>query len=238
MKTVLLIGGTDSSGGAGLTRDTVVAHDFGCFGKPVVTCVTAQTNASVQLIHQVPAPVIGAQISAAFEDRPPDVVKIGMVGSRQAADAIANALIHRKVPIVLDPVLRASSGGTLSEGRALQRLIAMADLVTPNLEEAATLSCRPFADCCGEINLQAGMLREQGARAVLVKGGHGSGDICCDHLFDKDGHRRYCMPRLRQGKRGTGCALATALACCMAQGHDVRDACSRSKQYLHNWIAA
>ncbi len=237
MKRILLIGGTDSSGGAGLTRDTAVAHGLGCHSKPVVTCVTAQTDAEVQLIHQVPAPVIEAQIEAAFADTPPDAIKIGMVGTRLVADAIADALVHRDVPIVLDPVLRASSGGTLSVDGILKRLIAMADLVTPNLEEAAFLSNRSFAECDDEIAVQATTLRGQGARAALIKGGHSSDETCCDHLFDAVGYHRYCLPRLEQSKRGTGCSLATALACNMAQGQEVREACSGAKKYLHSWIA-
>ena len=236
MKRILLIGGTDSSGGAGLTRDTAVAHDLGCLGKPVVTCVTAQTNAAVTLIHEVPTPVIMAQIKAAFADTPPDAIKIGMIGTRQVADAIAEALRSQDVPVVLDPVLHATSGGKLGEDGALKRLIAMAGLVTPNLEEAAILTDRSFADGDGEMALQAEKLRKQGARAVLIKGGHGSGDMCCDHLFDERGHGKYCLPRLGQNKRGTGCSLATALACKMAQGQELRDACGGAKQYLHRWI--
>ncbi|MDF1671250.1 MAG: hydroxymethylpyrimidine/phosphomethylpyrimidine kinase [Roseovarius sp.] len=237
MKHVLLIGGTDSSGGAGLTRDTAVTHDLGCLGKPVVTCVTAQTNMAVHLVHQMPGLVIVAQIDAAFADTPPDVIKIGMIGARQAADAIADALIPRNVPIILDPVLRASTGGTLSEDGVLKRLISMADLVTPNLEEASALTNRPFAGSDNEIATQAEILRRHGARAVLITGGHGRGYNCCDHLFDEMGHLRFCLPRLKRSKRGTGCSLATAVGCKMAQGQEIRDACCDAKKYLHSWIA-
>ncbi len=237
MKRVLLIGGTDSSGGAGLTRDAAVAHDYGCLGKPVVSCVTAQSNAAVHLIHEVPASVIVAQINAAFEDTPPDAIKIGMTGTSRTTNAIADALAQCRVPIVLDPVLRATSGGKLGEDGPLKRLIAMANLVTPNLEEAAILSDHPFAKCDSDIALQAEVWLGHGASAVLIKGGHGDGDMCCDHLFDSIGHCRYCLPRLKQSKRGTGCSLATALACELAQGLDIRAACSNAKEYLHSWIA-
>ncbi|MEP2530742.1 hydroxymethylpyrimidine/phosphomethylpyrimidine kinase [Shimia sp.] len=237
MKRVLLIGGTDSSGGAGLTRDCAVAHDLACFAKPVVTCVTAQTNSAVSAIHEMPASVIGSQIMAAFEDTPPDAVKIGMTGSQSATNAIADALTNRRVPVVLDPVLRASSGGTLGDSAALKCLFTIADIVTPNLDEAAILSNRPIADCEHDLALQAQELCAQGARVVLIKGGHGQGDMCCDHLFDTVGACRFCLPRLRQNKRGTGCSLATAVACHMANGQDTREACRNAKDYLHRWIA-
>lgn len=238
MSRVLLVGGTDSSGGAGLTRDAAVAHEYGCLAKPVVTCVTAQTNASVRMIHPVPVPVILAEIDAAFVETPPDAIKIGMIGGRATAEALARALTGVTVPIVLDPVLKSSSGSLLTEDGSLDDLIKRATLLTPNLEEAARLCGREPADCDAEISLQANMLREQGAHAVLMKGGHGTGALCCDHLFDDAGDQRFCLPRLPSGRRGTGCTLATALACELALGRTLRDACDRAKTYVQAWIAA
>lgn len=237
MKRVLLIGGTDSSGGAGLTRDASVAHEHGCLAKPVVTCVTAQTNAAVRMIHEVPASVIVAQIDAAFADTPLDTVKIGMVGTRIVAKAIGDTLKSRNVPIVLDPVLTSTSGSKLSDEGSLESLIAIATLMTPNLEEASRLCDRPVAHCDAELSLQAKLLRGQGANAVLLKGGHGRGDTCCDHLFDNAGHQLFCLPRLMSQRRGTGCSLATALACELAFGQRLRSACDRAKKYVHDWIA-
>ncbi len=238
MKRVLLIGGTDSSGGAGLARDIAVTNDYRHLAKPVVTCITAQTNTAVRLIHEVPAAVITAQINAAFADTPPDAIKVGMVGTGAAGDAITDALTSRNVPIVLDPVLKSSSGRTLSDAGSLQGLIAIATLLTPNLEEAARLSNRTFANCDAELSVQAEALRKKGAKAVLIKGGHGCGDICCDHLFDTLGRHRFCLPRLTLHKRGTGCSLATAVACELASDRPLRDACRRAKNYMQNWIAS
>ncbi|WP_372884834.1 hydroxymethylpyrimidine/phosphomethylpyrimidine kinase [Shimia sp.] len=236
MTAVLLIGGTDSSGGAGLTRDAATAHELGCIAKPVVTAVTAQTDRAVGEIHEVPAPVIAAQIAAAFDHTPPYAVKIGMVASAPAAAAIAAALRARAVTVILDPVLRASSGGALAAREFLAPLIAIADLVTPNLDEAAALSRLPVARSPADLERQAAALCGQGAGAVLIKGGHGQGPDCCDHLFDGAGQQVFCLPRLAQGRRGTGCTLATALACEIARGQELGAACARAKRYVHGWM--
>jgi len=236
MKRILVIAGTDSSGGAGLTRDTATAEELGCLVKPVVTCVTAQTNTAVHSIHQVPLQAVVAQIKAAFSDTPPDAVKIGMVGTDDCANAIADALAVCTVPIVIDPVLKSSSGATLLRGSCLERLFAMATLLTPNLIEAGTLTQRPSAFSDAEIAKQAHLLREQGTQAVLIKGGHGRGDECTDHLYDAAGHWQYRMPRLPKSKRGTGCALATAIACNLASGQNLQDASRRGKEHIHRWI--
>lgn len=241
MKRIMLIGGTDSSGGAGLTRDAAVTQDHGCLAKPVVTCVTAQTNSAVSLIHQLPANVICAEIKAGFADTPPDAIKIGMVGSNAAGLAIANALScamnGRDLPIVLDPVLKSSSGGVLSTRDGVAPLFQIASLLTPNLDEVAMLSGQPLAKTDAELSRQAGILRRHGAQAVLIKDGHGWGDACCDQLFEEQDHRRFCLPRLAQSKRGTGCTLATAIACQMALGHDLQKACWRAKIHVQAWMS-
>ncbi|SLN34258.1 Hydroxymethylpyrimidine/phosphomethylpyrimidine kinase [Roseovarius albus] len=237
MKRVLIIGGSDSSGGAGLTRDTAVAHEFNCLAKPVVTCVTAQTNAAVHLVHELPAPVIASQIHAALADGPPDAIKIGMVGSKDATNAIADALTGCVIPIVIDPVLKASSGGRLGDETALARLIQMSRLLTPNLIEAGALTKHPIARSEAEIITQASMILKLGAKAVLIKGGHSAEHTCCDHLVDKEGKHKFCLPRLEQEKRGTGCSLATVVACEIAWGSDLREACTRAKEHIHEWIS-
>lgn len=236
MKRILVIAGTDSSGGAGLTRDTAVATELGCCVKPVVTCVTAQTNAAVHVIHHVPPWVVAAQIETAFAEAPPDAVKIGMIATAECGAAIAKALADHAVPIVIDPVLKSSSGGRLFLGDHLQSIFALATLLTPNLGEAAALTHRPPAVCDQEIEIQAKLLQQQGAQAVLIKGGHGSGAQCTDHLFDAMGHWRCSLPRLMKNRRGTGCSLATAIACNLASGHSLQAATRRAKQHIHRWI--
>ena len=237
MKRILVIAGTDSSGGAGLTRDTAVAGELGCAIKPVVTCVTAQTNSALLHIHQVPPQVVAAQIEAACADSPPDAIKIGMLGSADSADTVAVALADKDIPIVVDPVLKSSSGGALFLGESLQHIFSMATLLTPNLDEAAVLARSSVAVSEHDIAMQAEGLRHQGAQAVLIKGGHGEGDDCVDLLFQASQRHHFSAARLSKGRRGTGCSLATAIACHLAQGQDVQHAVARSKAYIHNWIA-
>ncbi len=236
MTRVLLIGGTDSSGGAGMTRDTIVASDHACLAKPVVTCVTAQTNSGVDLVQTVPAHVVAAQISAAYSDTPPLAIKIGMVGQRETAKAIAHALNKTNVPVVFDPVLRASTGAQLSDADALNGLLAQSTLVTPNLSEASRLAHDAIATNDDDIRFQADILRQNGAQAVLIKGGHASGANCCDHLFDGSGHVTLCAPRLPVDARGTGCTLSTAIACELALGRTLSDACRAAKAYVQRWL--
>mgnify|MGYP000654549667 CR=1 FL=1 len=236
MTCVLLVGGTDSSGGAGLSRDVSFATRLGCFAKPVVTCVTAQTNSAVQKVHQVPTDVVAAQIETALNDQRPGAIKIGMVGTRTMANTIADALKSFTGPIVLDPVLKSTSGGQLGQSDALDRLLAMASLLTPNLDEAAALTGRMRRPGTDNVVKQAADLQKLGAKAVLIKGGHGTDVLCYDHLFDADGHLPIALPRLARGRRGTGCALATAIACFLASGSSLRDACQHGKAQVHNWI--
>lgn len=232
MTRLLVIAGTDSSGGAGLTRDAAVAAELGGQVRPVVTAVTAQTDDAVSEIHPVPPPVVTAQIEAVFAKDPPEAVKIGMLATGETAEAVAWALARHAVPVVLDPVLKASSGGTLSPDEGIARLLPLATLLTPNLIEAAALSGLSAAP----VAAQAARLRATGAQAVLIKGGHGRGTDCTDHLFCKTGVHRFRTARLPHGKRGSGCALSTAIACRLADGASLPDACNRAKEFLQDWL--
>lgn len=237
MKTLLIIGGTDSSGGAGLTRDTAVAQDLGLHVMPVVTAVTAQTDQALQKLHLVPSDIVAAQITCAFDSTPPQAIKIGMLGSAEIAGTVAKTLKRRNIPIVLDPVLKSSSGGTLFYGDDLRALMSVSTLLTPNMDEAATLTSRPKANHLDEIKLQSERLIELGAQAVLIKGGHGGGNECVDHLFYKGMHTSFSTPRLTRNKRGTGCTLATAIACYLAAGESLDNACRLGKKYIQCWLA-
>ncbi|KRS16934.1 bifunctional hydroxymethylpyrimidine kinase/phosphomethylpyrimidine kinase [Roseovarius indicus] len=232
MKRLLIIAGTDSSGGAGLTRDASVAADLGVQVLPVVTAVTAQTDDAVVAIHAVPANVISAQIAAAFAGPPPDVVKIGMLATEETAAAVAEALAQCAVPIVLDPVLASSSGGALSPERSIARVLTLATLLTPNFGEAAALSGLP----AGPVPAQAARLQDRGAKAVLIKGGHGRGATCTDHLFSGASHRAFSAERLNMRRRGTGCTLATAIGCHLAKGATLPDACAAARDFLQTWL--
>ncbi|ATG34981.1 Hydroxymethylpyrimidine/phosphomethylpyrimidine kinase [Phaeobacter piscinae] len=254
MSALLIIAGTDSSGGAGLTRDiaaaTAMAQLLPPFAqrspalRPVVTAITVQTDTALEEIRPTPPETIQSQIRAAAATGPISAVKIGMVGSAMAAKAIAKALAHsvpETCPVVLDPVLRSSSGGQLMQVADLKPLIARATLITPNLQEAAQLAPsasnrQPDSPEASGIALQARQLQEAGADAVLIKGGHGGGAISVDQLFFGDTHVRYDRPRLQRGRRGTGCTLATAIAVQLMAGQNLDQACAHAGDYVHEWL--
>ena len=184
----------------------------------------------------MPANIVVAQLNAVLADEPPDAVKIGMLGNARIVMAVASALKGRDIPVVLDPVLASTSGTTLltRDGVAamIEHLFPLCTLATPNLSESAALTG------VGDLVRQARKLRGYGAKAVLIKGGHGQGRLSTDTLFDADGTLPLYAPRLAASRRGTGCTLSTAIACFLASGHDPRQACDAAKRFTHGWIAA
>lgn len=235
MKPIIVIGGTDSSGGAGLTRDAFVAHTFGFEVIPIVTAVTAQSNDMVFATKLTPVDLIDSQIEAALATANPAAIKIGMLGHEETAEAVAHAIRKQSCPVVLDPVLISSSGRQLMAGQFPKALLSRAHLVTPNLHEAAALSGCPMAKTDAQIATQAEWFLSQGAQAVLIKGGHASGETVDDHLFTASEHRVLSAPRLEAAMmRGTGCALATAIACGLARNDDLPLACSVAKTFVHD----
>jgi hydroxymethylpyrimidine/phosphomethylpyrimidine kinase len=237
MTRLLVIAGTDSSGGAGLTRDVSVAAALGVTVAPVVTAVTAQTQKGLVAAGLMPPDLVHSQTTAALETARPEAIKIGMLGSSEIAEIVAATLAEQGLPIVLDPVLKATSGGTLLEGGLPKALLSISTLITPNLPESAALTGLPEAADLTQITQQARTLQALGARAVLVKGGHATGQNAIDHLFDGDTHHAMSAPRLEVQKRGTGCALATAIACHLALGRDLKTACDLGKRHVHDWLA-
>lgn len=232
MTRLLIIGGTDSSGGAGLTRDTATARLFGFDVAPVVTAVTAQSNDAVLQCQMMPEALVAAQIGAALADGLPAAVKIGMLGTEAIAGTVAESLSRCTAPVILDPVLRASSGAALLAGALPHRLLARADLVTPNLIEAAALSALPVAGHDEDIATQARRIMAMGARAVLIKGGHAAGQMASDHLFEASDMQVFSAPRQAATMRGTGCTLATVIACLLARGSTLAQACLMAKAHV------
>lgn len=245
MTAVLLIGGLDSSGGAGLSRDISTLTDLGVDALCVATAITAQTNSKVIETHHVPAQVISAQIRSAFATRQIAAIKIGMLGTAASVQAIADGLVTHanRTPIVLDPVLAASSGGMLLDGdgrEALRtQLFPLATLVTPNLPEAAALLGYEVATTEDSVIAQAQQLLAWGPTAILMKGGHGAGNHSVDDLVVRSGITlRFALPRVQATQRGTGCALASAIAAGIASGATLENACYNAKQYVHQRIKA
>lgn len=235
---VVIIGGTDSSGGAGLSRDAATLASLGVQGLPVVTAVTAQTNNAVCQIEYVCAELVKAQLECALQSGQCDAIKIGMLGRHETVSAVAEVLRqHAKVPIVLDPIIVSSSGTRLLEVQAEEdlkhHLIPLCEVVTPNLLESAMLTGVPIGDCHTTLEKQAFHFRAMGAANVLIKGGHSSGREATDCLFDAWGdHIEFTQTRLDGTMRGTGCMLASAIAGQLAQGVNLKVAAGIAQQMV------
>ncbi len=241
----LTIAGSDSSGGAGIQADlkTFAAHQV--YGASVIVALTAQNTTGVSAIHAVPADFVTAQLDAVFADLDVAAVKIGMLATAELIETVADGLIrHKARNIVLDPVMVAASGARLLEESAIaairERLFPLATLVTPNLPEAAALLGTGPAETGAAVEEQAERLAALGAANILIKGGHGAGDISSDLLRLSGGRReRFDAPRLEtRNTHGTGCTLSSAIAANLARGSSLTDAVGAAKSYISAAIAA
>lgn len=241
---VLVIAGSDSSGGAGIVRDLQALADLGVDALCAITAVTAQTHDHVVSVHHVPPEIVRIQIRAALEPTAVKAVKIGMLGTGATVRAVADSLPRAsEAPIVLDPVLLSSSGGVLldKEGQTEMRarLIPLVTLLTPNIPEAAALCAAEPATSREALLEQARALLSMGARAVLLKGGHSPGAEAVDLLLTSQGVPQWLSsPRLDARCRGTGCALASAIAARLASGESLENACRSGKEYVLSLLAA
>jgi hydroxymethylpyrimidine/phosphomethylpyrimidine kinase len=238
----MTIAGSDSGGGAGIQADlrTIAAH--GLHGTSAIAAITAQNTRGVTAIHACPPAIVRAQIDALFDDFDVAAVKIGMLASVDLINAVADALAaHRPCPLVLDPVMVASSGARLLAADALQalvgRLFARATVVTPNLPEAALLLGRAGIER-DEMPEAARALQALGANAVLLKGGHLGAGTVLDRLQQADGSVDFEHPRLPLEGHGTGCTLSSAIACGLALGQDLEEACRAAVDYVHGALRA
>ena len=248
--TALTIAGSDSGGGAGLQADLKTFEAHGVFGMSVVTALTAQNTRGVAAVHDVPAAFVAAQIDAVAADLPVGAVKTGMLASAEVVEAVADGIARWRLgPVVVDPVMVATSGDLLLRPDAVAALVArllpLADLATPNAHEAAVLAgfdVRTLADA----RRAAAAILALGPRAVLVKGGHldslprssGAGADAVDVLLTADGTETLLRnPRLATtSTHGTGCTLASAVAANLARGLDLAEAVRRARAYLQQAI--
>jgi hydroxymethylpyrimidine/phosphomethylpyrimidine kinase len=240
----LTIAGSDSSGGAGIQADLKTFAAFGVYGASVITALTAQNTKGVSAIHQVPGDFITAQLEAVFADLDVKAVKIGMVAHRAAVDAIVAGL-ERWSPrhLIIDPVMVATSGDRLLASDAIEalrsKLIPRAEIITPNLPEAAALLDEPMASSEADIESQGRRLLALGCGAVLIKGGHGQGLESIDYLIREGGIIGLSAPRIAtENTHGTGCSLSSAIAAGLAKGHDLETAVRNAKTWISAAIAA
>jgi hydroxymethylpyrimidine/phosphomethylpyrimidine kinase len=243
VKIALTIAGSDSGGGAGIQADLKTFHQFGVFGTSVITAVTAQNTVGVLAWEPVSAALVTRQLDALAADLPPLAVKSGMLASAALVETVAAGIVRHRLPnYVLDPVMVATSGDRLLDDAGEQivarRLLPLASLVTPNLDEAAILVGEPVAT--PDAMERAGRaLLARGARAALVKGGHLSGDQVVDVLVTDRGARRFTRPRLdTTSTHGTGCTLSAAVTAGLALGRPLEQAVADALDFVHRAIAA
>ena len=233
---LLVIAGSDSSGGAGLQADLKTAQHFGVYAQTAITAVTVQDTARVYSVNPVAPAIVAAQIGAALQDIGTDVIKIGMLGNADIVAAVADALEGCTIPLVLDTVLLSSSGAALLDVAGIEilkaRLIPRAALLTPNLPETEALTgIRPDSE--QRLRDAARIFESLGAGNILFKGGHDSGDTVRDMLCSGGEITLFEAPRQHtRHTHGTGCTLATAIACGLALGLPLKDTVARAHAYV------
>lgn len=240
---VLSIAGSDSGGGAGIQADLKTVSALGCYGTTAITAVTVQNTLGVSGIHPIPVAVVKAQIKAVMDDLKPSAIKIGMVHSAELAMGITEAISHYPtVPVVFDPVMVSTSGHYLIAKGTVEtlktHLFSLAELVTPNIDEAAILAEMEIKNVC-DMKVAAKKIMQYGCNAVLVKGGHLKGPDLFDVYLDKYGQERvYKSAAIDSGNtHGTGCSLSSAIASYIALGDELQTAISNSKAYIQQAIA-
>lgn len=235
---VLIVAGSDSGGGAGIQADIKTVTALGGYAATAITALTVQDTRRVHAIHPVPAEAVAHQMTVVLDDIGADCLKTGMLGSRAVVEAVADTVqAHAAdVPLVVDPVLAATSGDALAEPSVLaalkDRLVPRATVLTPNIGEAEALTGQTIA-CADDMARAAATLHGLGAKAVLVKGGHLAGPDVTDVLVDASGEQRWSAPRIdSRHTHGTGCTLASAIAAGLAQGLAVVPAVTRARAYV------
>ena len=241
---VLTIAGSDSGGGAGIQADLKTFAALGCYGMTAITALTAQNTVGVQGIHAVPPAFLQSQLQSVIEDIGVDAVKIGMLHEPGVVEVVAWAIQHYQLQrVVLDPVMVATSGDRLIADATVRvlvdQLFPLATVITPNLDEASLLLGRPIA-AVSDLSGAAQALLSQGARAVLLKGGHLPGDQVVDVLA-RPGHVDVVLASARMASRnthGTGCTLSSAIAAHLALGDPLERAVRAAREYILGAIQA
>ena len=234
MNKLLIIAGSDSGGGAGIQADIKTAQAHGVFATTAITALTAQNTRGVQGVLATPAYFVRAQIESVLSDIGADAVKTGMLANAEIINTVAG--FNFTAPLIVDPVMVSTSGDKLLEDAAiaaLKKLIGKAGLVTPNIPEAEILAGMKIEN---EADMLAAAKRID-CKAVLIKGGHMAGERLVNLLVTKTAQHSFAYPRINtQSTHGTGCTLATAIACEIAKGAVLDAAVKTAGDYVHNAI--
>ncbi|MBL4614742.1 MAG: bifunctional hydroxymethylpyrimidine kinase/phosphomethylpyrimidine kinase [Magnetovibrio sp.] len=242
---VLIIAGSDSGGGAGIQADIKTVSALGGYAMTAITALTAQNTLGVHAVHNVPEDFITRQIEVVLEDIGADCIKIGMLHRAAVIHAVADVLdsLAQDIPLVLDPVMVAKGGHALLEPDAVEalkdRMIPRATLLTPNVPEAEALTGIKI-DGVADFDLVGDKLSRLGAGAVLIKGGHMDGETVTDVLWREEHAAQVFESQRVDGRHthGTGCTLASAIACGLAQKMDMVAAVKRARAYVHQAIVS
>lgn len=240
MIPVLTVAGSDSSGGAGIQADLKTFAALGTYGMSCICALTAQNTKGVTMVVNTPDDMVKAQLEAIFDDIPPRAVKTGMLSSASIVETVADFLAsHGGRPLIVDPVMAATSGAVLLEKDAIEvykkKLIPLSTLITPNIPEAEILSGMKISNE-EDMKKAAVRLMDLGPAAVLVKGGHSVEDAR-DILYDGQKFRIFEGKRIRtENTHGTGCTLSSAIAAEMAKGLSLAEALGEAKKYMDGAI--
>jgi len=239
---VLIVAGSDSGGGAGIQADIKTCASFGAYSATAITAVTAQNTLGVQQVEVFAPALVRAQIESVMTDIGADVIKIGMLGNQAIIETVADVLeeFGEDCFVVLDPVMVATSGDRLLEDGAIaalkDQLLPMADLITPNVPEAALLTGQAVENV-DSMQKAGEALLEMGAYAALMKGGHLDGKSVLDLLVTEDGTNIMSSPRIQsKHTHGTGCTLASACAAAMSLGAGLNEAVMSAREFVFEAI--
>lgn len=240
--SVLTIAGFDGSGGAGIQADIKTASALGCFSTSVLTALPVQNTQGVRAIYPISVEAVADQIKAILDDIFPDAIKIGMVHTPQLVETIATTLSqYKRIPIVFDPVMVATSGHRLIEEETIkaitEQLFPLADIITPNMDEASILADMPV-ETLDDLYTAGNKIKQLGCKSILLKGGHQESSTITSLFYDE--HEEYhsftTSKFSTHNTHGSGCTLSSAIAAYIAQGKTLYDAVSLGQQYVYQAI--
>ena len=228
--TVLIFAGNDPSGGAGICADIEVVTHFRCQPLPIITALTVQDTTNVARLEPVSAELVTQQAETILNDIRVDAIKIGLIGSVENLAAIQAILkSHPDIPVVMDPILRAGGGASLSSGSFVDRLhelLPLTTVITPNSDEAQQL-----VPAAGSLDEAGAALVNMGAKAVLITGTHDHTDDVVNTLYTAHSKSSLDWPRLPHSYHGSGCTLASAIAARLALGEELHRAVEKAQQF-------
>ncbi|KFF18966.1 bifunctional hydroxymethylpyrimidine kinase/phosphomethylpyrimidine kinase [Chryseobacterium sp. JM1] len=240
--SVLTIAGFDGSGGAGIQADIKTASALGCFSTSVLTALPVQNTQGVRTIYPIPVEAVADQIEAILDDIFPDAIKIGMVHTPQLVETIVSTLgKYKKIPLVFDPVMVATSGHRLIEEDTIaaitEKIFPIADVITPNMDEASILA-KMKVETLEDLYTAGKEIKKLGCRSILLKGGHQETSTITSLFYDE--HEKFhsfeTVKFNTNNTHGSGCTLSSTIASYLAQGKTLYDAVSLGQEYVYQAI--